>query len=158
MADPKFLPLGQSGLATVWSVDDAWFEGSGHDWGDSLDDEIGLEGTKSLEALEQKMVSVPGITLNGDARYLLHLTELCIARRCNLILCNFEYFEEKFAKANNAGNAVLLDVNYTKAAEQQSEYGVHLLARSLQGKRFRGDVFFVTSSPIVVTSIVDEMA
>lgn len=146
MADPKMQFFGQIGMPTVWSVDDAWFEGA-NDYSPVIPDVIALEkGDSSVEELKctiekKENDAVPW----GDLLLLKHLVSLSFEYKFNLVLCNFEYFEKNFIEAINPRNAVLMDINYDKAEQDKNNYGVHLLAKVLQGNRPNGDVFFVTS-------------
>jgi len=163
MTKRKVCFIGQTHLPSIWSVDDAWFEGVGHFL--SINDELGLEQNviyRESDLLkcylafdelfnkieERKAYSQQEINSFGDFIYLQELSKLCSLHHLGLVLCNFEYLDGYFSEIDTVNNAILVDVNYSNAERGGAEnYGIRLLANLLNGKRPRADIFFVTSYP-----------
>lgn len=167
MADERHVSFGLSGLGSVWSVDDAWFEGSHTSELPALPiveeihfDECDNDYRKLLEAIasrESQVEDMGPIALKIELEYLKVLAKLCWENNLCLTLCNFEHFEKEQHIINREKTAVLLDIRYddfqrtdkeSPVPDEQYEpenYGYLLLADLLKGKRPRADIFFVTS-------------
>lgn len=174
MRKPRVIFIGLKDYHTVWSVDDAWFEGTNIDereeiGGDSI---IGglleLKGNRErlsfteiknrIEELE-KALNEDGLAdqlwyNTGDVYCFRYLIDTCEKHDTSLAFCNFEYLENNFRDINKASSALLLDVHYTRHSDSDL-YGVHLLKRLLERKRFRGDVFFWTQWKKLVDDTTD---
>jgi len=169
MADPSRKPehraFGDNELLpTVWTVDDAWFEGAG------------LHGLAILPRIPGEVKSLQGLTdalkdkrfakEGFDCELLRLLASLAQDRSCNLVACNFDYLEDNdnFERIDRERNAVLVDLRYEKYAATAPErfpeggegYGVYLLKHLLAGRRCKGDFFFVTGYPEIVRRILDK--
>ena len=165
MVELKQVSFGSESWASVWSIDDAWFEGFGAVNSGSIEEEIKLTACNSnydqlLAAIDERTTKseVYGeVKLKTEIEYLRVLAQLCKENNLRLRLCNFEYFETNYDEEINWGKtAVLLDVNYAnfQRSDKKSssgelftanDYGVFLLAKMLDGERSRAEIFFVTS-------------
>ncbi len=172
--NPYCYRFGSTGLRTVWSVDDAWFEGDEtHDPVTDMmppDLQLGMtEDTRHRELMHGRLQDLttwlnqkpgpPGSSSYLEYKLLRKLAAGCAINQCDLCLCNFEFFARFFAdRMNRAGNAILIDVCYEKRADpfawEAGEHGVHLLADRLGGRRPLADIFFVTSTPGTARDIV----
>jgi len=165
--------FGDERWASVWSVDDAWFEGSSTGTSRSLSiaDEISLKHDGDYDGLlnaireRREAENLDEVTLKTEFDYLETLVQLCKENSFRLVLCNFEYFEKEYSRANSGKTAVLLDINYStfRRSDKKSRitgetytannYGIFLLADLLNGQRSRADIFFVTSYPKQADSV-----
>lgn len=137
---------------TIYSVDDAWFEGVPMS---QIEDAAYMSVQQTVDicnemGLTELITEIDSMTnegfdfgyLKSDITYLKLLSSACEANKINLALCNFEYFEKEFDQLNQHDNAFLLDINYTLKNEEN--YGIHLLIRLLQGYRPSAEIVFVT--------------
>jgi hypothetical protein len=158
----KSLMIGQDIWGqTVWSVDDAWFSQDNAaatglvdfycsgSLGLEMTDFVGQPATtfsRMSQALERLLsISDSGTESRfmGDFPVLSELVSQCENHRVRLALCDFEYFEKHFRQIDRQTSAVLLDVH--NAHLDDNSHGVVLLHKLLEGRRFKGDIFFFTA-------------
>ena len=154
--------IGEGNRFAIWAVDDAWFEGSEDNA--PICFEINLEEKETFDSLNKKISfrdkdnkESGKVGLIGDFKYLKLLLKMCSEKGIQLILCNFEYFEENFNKINESHNAVLLDVSYEKYNDStiSNSYGIHLIVQLLGMGKPQAEIFFVTGYPIKVKETLD---
>lgn len=179
MAEEHVAEFGLSGWGTVWSVDDAWFEGSNPNKGDRAlpiaeeisFDECGRDYQKLLDALARRWEEredLGEVLLGDEFNYLKVLAQLCEEHHLYLRLCNFEYFETHYqTEINEEKSIILLDINYADfqradkmspvAKEQYSaeNYGYLLLADLMKGELPRARTMFLTSFETLAKGVED---
>jgi hypothetical protein len=153
---PISFQIGPAGSTTIVAVDDAWFEGNSHDNVLPLDRIVGIRQRTSLEDLLAHCKGQAATHSLGDLVYLQCLAEFCLQHRFRLSLCNFEHAESTFADLNQAGQAALFDVNYANVKDQ--DYGPNLLARKLNGRKPKADMFVVTGYRVTYSDLLDKHA
>jgi hypothetical protein len=146
--------------ATIWCVDDAWFNITGprdnpyslHErledcWEDlrTLDDLIG-----ALEKPDAEMSQNPTLT------YLYELAKICKQEEFSIRLCSFEEFPKHFPYLNARWNACLIDVMYEE--KNDNYYGIDMIRDCLNGRRPLCDIFFVTSHSGIVHERLTQMS
>jgi hypothetical protein len=141
------------GRATIWAVDDAWFNVTG-----PQNDKYPIAGRLSnwdtitdLGVLEMALKAEFENTGNPNVGYLLALVRVCRKENYALCLASFEDFEHDFSLANKKQTACLVDVKYEQKGEEGNSWGVDLVQRLLKGGRPVCDLFFVTAAKEFVT-------
>jgi hypothetical protein len=153
MAEPKFIEYGVvQGNPIVWTVDDAWFEGEFTGLvAELLKDKSFPKQNESVEALNDALHGLDLPTENLDVALLQALATACekATRSVGLRICNFEYLEANLDSASDPQNLILLDINYNRAPEGDSDfYGINLLSRAYQENIDRRlNVCFLTQYP-----------
>jgi hypothetical protein len=171
MPQPRVLEIRPVGAqADVWTIDDAWFEGTpqgidGRAYAAAILPEhlpasltfsellYELQGNAtpydplmyemgSIEkGLDRFMSGDPG----RDRYYLSELAKLCRENAFALHIANFEYFDAHFSRLNAPRTAILLDINCGYLGLAGQNHGIRLLNRHLHGQRPVAETFFVTS-------------
>jgi len=179
MTEPRACFIGEETNKTIWSVDDAWFEGGASEVNAIAAYEIGIArvngrhtqkivfgiGTEYELSWDEMQTKIEArqqhsqeIVLAGDWLYFRSLYQLCFQHKIKLVICNFEYLEKTFDRANRKNNAILIDIQYDQAPKDFSaqHYGIELIANLLDGFRSRADLFFVTGYSDTLQKKIEE--